>query len=819
MRFEREARSGGFLLSTREYMPSVGRRAATLVGLLALLMVMAFGGVAKAEVVSNADFAPQIWSDKPDYAPGELVTLAGSQWQPNESVHIYVNDDTGSTWSRNVDVTADAAGNLTDSFNLPDWFVAQYSVKATGSTGSVATTSFTDGNVKALASGVPSFTVSFVKDTTSSTCAGAGSTLQTATVTSDANNTFSQGANANDSVKLVAPGTVAGKSFAGWSSATAFTRLSQDGREICVSGAQGSITKTVTATYETTDAAPPTTTATATVAGGGSYSDGTWTNQNVAVKLDAADNAGGTGVKSITYSATGAQTISSTTVQASTASLAPITSEGTTTITYSATDNAGNAEPAKTFVVKVDKTAPQISASAVRLTGATPAPAYTENAWTNDSVRVSFACADTGTITSGVKTDTVAGRDVTDDFDGTVTSAGDCVDEAGNAAAAASFGVKVDKTKPTVEITKDPTAEWSNGDVVITATASDGGSGVDAGSLACQDGDTAVTLTDGKATISSEGTHTVTCSVRDNAGNSGEGSKSVKIDKTAPTTPAATFAPAAPADAQGGWYKDTVTVSYGGSTDPALADGTPGSGGISYSPAETFSTSGTHAYQGTATDQAGNASDVTGSVKVDATAPALSVVGCPTDDVRLGSSRSITVTASDAESGLAVNPAGIVALDTASIGQKTKTIVATDNVGHTKEVPCTYRVTYNWNGFYQPIDNNGVWNSVKAGSAIPVKFSLDGAPVPNSNTGQGLDVLSTAKPPTFVAVTCPSTGAVADVVEETTTSTAGLKWDGVADQYVYVWKTTTAMAGKCGRFELTLKDGTAAKTANFQFTK
>ena len=51
--------------------------------------------------------APSITSDKTDYAPGELVTLTGAGWQPGETVHIFVNDDWGSSWSRTVDVTAD----------------------------------------------------------------------------------------------------------------------------------------------------------------------------------------------------------------------------------------------------------------------------------------------------------------------------------------------------------------------------------------------------------------------------------------------------------------------------------------------------------------------------------------------------------------------------------------------------------------------------------------------------------------------------------------------------------------------------------------
>ncbi len=46
-----------------------------------------------------------IQSDKDDYAPGELVSLWGSNWTPGDSVHINVNDDEGKTWSRDVAVT------------------------------------------------------------------------------------------------------------------------------------------------------------------------------------------------------------------------------------------------------------------------------------------------------------------------------------------------------------------------------------------------------------------------------------------------------------------------------------------------------------------------------------------------------------------------------------------------------------------------------------------------------------------------------------------------------------------------------------------
>jgi hypothetical protein len=92
---------------------------------------------------------PTATSDKPDYAPGDTVILNGAGWQANESVHIFVNDDAGQTWSHdsNPDPVADESGSFTYSFQLPSWFVATYTVVATGSSGVTARTTFTDSNV------------------------------------------------------------------------------------------------------------------------------------------------------------------------------------------------------------------------------------------------------------------------------------------------------------------------------------------------------------------------------------------------------------------------------------------------------------------------------------------------------------------------------------------------------------------------------------------------------------------------------------------------------------------------------------------------
>src|SRR5215208_3370076 len=154
------------------------RSKATLLFIAFAVAIFAVAGTAMAltsDPSGTTSSSPTIQSDKADYAPGELVTLTGGNWQAGESVHINVNDDAGQTWNRNVNVTADASGNITDSFNLPDWFVATYSVTATGAQSGVATSTFTDGQLKAAASnlsGTQQWTVTSQKYSSNNCAAG-----------------------------------------------------------------------------------------------------------------------------------------------------------------------------------------------------------------------------------------------------------------------------------------------------------------------------------------------------------------------------------------------------------------------------------------------------------------------------------------------------------------------------------------------------------------------------------------------------------------------------------------------------------------------
>jgi hypothetical protein len=131
----------------------------TAIAVAAVTGAMLFGAVGSASAATlTSPFGPSMSSDKADYAPGERVILSGSGWQPDETVSVYVEDDQNKSWFRNDEVTANEMGQITDEFDLPSWFVASYSVIATGASSGVATTSFTDAATAIQGLSVPACT-------------------------------------------------------------------------------------------------------------------------------------------------------------------------------------------------------------------------------------------------------------------------------------------------------------------------------------------------------------------------------------------------------------------------------------------------------------------------------------------------------------------------------------------------------------------------------------------------------------------------------------------------------------------------------------
>ncbi|MDO8364750.1 MAG: PxKF domain-containing protein [Actinomycetota bacterium] len=113
--------------------------------------------------------------------------------------------------------------------------------------------------------------------------------------------------------------------------------------------------------------------------------------------------------------------------------------------------------------------------------------------------------------------------------------------------------------------------------------------------------------------------------------------------------------------------------------------------------------------------------------------------------------------------------------------------------------PIQFASEFDFAGFFSPVDNPPVRNRVKAGSAIPVRFSLGG--------DQGLDIFA-AGYPTSRAIAC-DTQAPSDAIESTI-AIAGksvLTYDARTDRYQFVWKTDKAWRG-CRQLTVKLNDGT-----------
>lgn len=114
---------------------------------------------------------------------------------------------------------------------------------------------------------------------------------------------------------------------------------------------------------------------------------------------------------------------------------------------------------------------------------------------------------------------------------------------------------------------------------------------------------------------------------------------------------------------------------------------------------------------------------------------------------------------------------------------------------------------YTLKGFYQPVDMNGIFNIVKGGSTVPLKFEVF--------TGSlELTDVSYIKSLTYAQTTCDAT-ATTDEIETIATGGTSLRYDPIAGQFIYNWKTPST-PGKCYRVTLTTLDGSSL-VAYFKF--
>jgi hypothetical protein len=186
--------------------------------------------------------------------------------------------------------------------------------------------------------------------------------------------------------------------------------------------------------------------------------------------------------------------------------------------------------------------------------------------------------------------------------------------------------------------------------------------------------------------------------------------------------------------------------------------------------------------------------------------------------IAAGASQAFTVEAFDrfnysrgdvtADTQFAISPSGSCSGASCTPAAAGPHTVTATHQGKTAAASLTVTgLQYSFTGFFSPIDNAPVVNSVKAGSSLPIKFSLQG--------NQGLDIMSPGSP-SSQQTTC-SSGAPLDQVEELATAGAsGLHYDAPTDTYTYVWKSEKSWGGKCRQLVVKLKDG-STHTALFKF--
>jgi hypothetical protein len=376
----------------------------------------------------------------------------------------------------------------------------------------------------------------------------------------------------------------------------------------------------------------------------------------VVVNLTAQDNAGGTGVASITYAVDSG---SPTTVNAANAAVT-VSGDGTHVVSYFATDNAGNASASQNLAIKIDTMAPGTPSITVpgyvNIANVSNVPV---NGTAEPGSSVTLTVTDAGsahtvsqTLTaSGAGTWTAATLNLTALNQGTVTLTAKATDAAGNTGSTVTVTSIKDTLAPAAPTISAPAyiniANASN--VPVSGTAETGA----AVTLLVADAGTAHTVSQSSTAVGgawsttglnltslNDGVVTYTATATDAAGNTGTSAAVTKTKDTLapglPTISVPTFVNAANAASVpvSGTAEPGATVALS-VTDPGTAhtvsQNATANGAGAWSTGLDLSTlnQGTVTYKVIATDAAGNAGAIRTATNTKDTVSATPVVTPP----------------------------------------------------------------------------------------------------------------------------------------------------------------------------------------------
>lgn len=463
-----------------------------------------------------------------------------------------------------------------------------------------------------------------------------------------------------------------------------------------------------------------------------------------------------------------------------------LTANGLYVLHKATADDAGNTvTPA--FTVKIDKDAPTISGNA--------SPAANGAGWNNTDVTVHFTCTEIGP--SGLKSctsDSTLGEGANQSVNGTA------VDNADNSASTTVGPINIDETAPVITASRTAANEdgWNNGPVTVTFACDDGSEADDSG---------VASLTDPQ-TVSTDGIHSVSGTCTDTAGNSASITVSdIRIDTQAPTITGS----GTPGPNGNGWNNTDVVVAF------VCLDNAGGSGiktdtvaGATLT-AEGADQSVTSA--GSCVDLAGNPADpaTVGGINIDKSAPIdITFVGGGLSNGGTYYFNFVPAGPTSCSANGAISGLDSCTLDSGysnAVGTHTITATALDKAGNQSAATLTYTVSaWTPNGFFQPVDmptpsTPVLYNVVKNGSTVPLKFELFAGPTELTDT-------SYVKSVTYAQTMCDAS-AITDEIETLTTGATVLRYDTTAGQFVYNWQTPKT-ANKCYRVTMNAIDGAGA---------